>query len=415
MRSGTQASRTVDSPAIHVVVFAIAVGVPISYGLPPNIRTIWTLATAAFLVLSFILGKIRTYPGWEIWAIATFLAIVSGVSAATNAVSVSEHVQVALYFVMLWGVAPPVFTYYVDRHENLARVAAIGFVLSQSVSSVEAMRQAVFGSDLVSQGRAEGFSGHPNILGMLASIAVVLCIAAIASGRYRKTAIVLLLVNGGAVFASASLTSLFSLVVGALVLFIAMRVKFSVIFWSLASFGLLLWGVVRLSEVTSIRTPLSRIMQTTGQTEAAGTLEIRLNTIEYAWTRIERDWFFGAGLDDQSGVTFDGVTLTHDLPIRAWFQGGIALFVAIVLIYVYAIYVVVRAVSARVGAVEAGVIATMLAFALTSASFQQPYFWLPFILCSSSILAKYRRVKPGASLEWEGPLLDKRDPAHRQS
>ena len=133
---------------------------------------------------------------------------------------------------------------------------------------------------------------------------------------------------------------------------------------------------VEYAETELFRGPLERIRQVTGQTSQLSTWDLRQNTWDYAWEQIQRDPFYGAGLDNAAGATFDYVTLTHNFLLRGWFQGGLFAGAAFVLITAVCLWAIARALLQGRDAASAGVLAVILGFSMTSAALQQGYFWL---------------------------------------
>ncbi|WP_315095713.1 O-antigen ligase family protein [uncultured Cellulomonas sp.] len=333
------------------------------------------------LIGCLALGKARLPRSSPVMFAAAYLALVSGFAASGVAVDRGEHWTHVVYLVLLWGVAPLVATYYAEVRGVLP-TAAWTFVLVQTSSAVVAIYQAVAGGTILGlgshYGRAVGLNGHMNILGLLSGVALMLLMGTRAApAQLRFVAIVL---NLAGVLVSGSLSALIATSVGALVVLAVQRVPLRRVVGAAAVLGILLWGVTALSgQTTQFLTPLERVAQTTGQTEKIGTLEERSNTVAYAWARISDDPWFGAGLDDRSGATFNGETLTHSIPFRVWFQGGIALFIGWLLVFGAAATSVARAVKERRGAGPAGTLVVLMAFSVTAATLQQPYFWLPFV------------------------------------
>ena len=132
------------------------------------------------------------------------------------------------------------------------------------------------------------------------------------------------------------------------------------------------------------RSPADRFFQVTGQTDDISTLDIRLNTYRVAWERIQIDPFMGKGIDPGQSAAF-GNTMVHNLFLHAWYQGGIALAAGIAAVLVAVLVFVVQALRARTFALAAGILITVLSYALTSAFFEQVYYWLPVVAAWASL------------------------------
>lgn len=379
---------------IRPLTVALVAPLPVSYGLPPTWRAVWTLAVIATLLGLALLGRVSAPRGWRGWIAATYLAAISAVSASAASDDLAGHVKTAVLILSMWGLAPFVIAYLAQHSPRFLRSAAVTYVAAQTFSSLVALGQTATGGTVLGAatefGRAPGLAGHTNILGLLGSIAVLLCATAYAKRDHRVLAILCGGINFAAVVASGSLSALFALLGAALFAAIAHRVRLR----SIIALGVLLVvsfqaATVVSATLESFRSPFERILQTTGQTGEASTLQIREMTWQYAWQQIQLDPIFGAGLDDTSGATFDQITLTHNLPLRAWFQGGIALLVAVMVVYGLAARLIVRSIRLGHGAAEVGILAACVAFSLTSASMEQPYFWLPFLAAGASLVVRF--------------------------
>jgi O-antigen ligase len=247
-------------------------------------------------------------------------------------------------------------------------------------------------------GRAPGLAGHPNILGLMSGIAIVLCVTEILDrGTWRWPAMVVATVNLGGLLAGGSVSSMIAAAVGLLVLLIAKRASLRIVVAAVAAAIGLGWLTVLAFTGGASTSPVDRVLQVTGQTTGAGTFELRQQTVSYAWEQILRDPWFGVGFDDLSGITpVDGGTLTHMALVRAWFQGGVGLGIAFLMLFVVIACLVVRSLVRAENASAAATLTVVAGFALTAASFQQGYFWLPVLggLAGYAPLVRRRAVAP---------------------
>jgi len=384
------------------VVALVTAVVPVSYALPGPARQVWTLLVAAALIASFILGRVRLPNNAIVWVGASYLTVMSGLSASWTAVDVGAHWLFAAYLILFWGLAPFAATYFSAVPGGMAMAARV-FVLVQTVSSLVAVYQVVTGASVLGfgphYGRALGLAGHMNILGLMAAVAIVLLLAIPAQ---RRAPLILLAIgaNLAGLFVSGSLSALIAFLAGGAVVLRVNRVSLRRIVAAAVLFVIVAWGITALSaETTQFRTPLERVAQTTGQTELFGTLDERVETVAYAWQHIQDDPVWGAGLDDQSGATYDGETLTQSIPFRTWFQGGIALFLAWILVFGSGVQLVARAVRSSAGGAAAGILAVLMVFAITAATLQQPYYWLLFVAAWSTLDQRARQGVAGDDLE----------------
>lgn len=401
-RSGVESSlpqggtRSSVPPFSHLLVALVVAPLPISYGMAPAMRQVWTMLVLALLVglLALNLGRGRWW-GW--WSAAGYLALAAGVGASSNALDPAEHWQASVQLVVLWGVAPLALHLIFTKAPALARTATRTFVTSQSVSSVAAIAQALTGTQVLwaesEFGRSPGLAGHTNILGILAAVAVLVGVSA-----GTRLGFFIVALNLMAVFVSGSLSSLFALLAGAFAYALVRRIPMRRIILASVLLYCAVWAVDFLSRewAAELRSPLHRVLQTTGQTDEISTLAIRIDTVKFALERISASWFTGAGLDDQAGATFDNATLTHNLLVRAWFQGGFPLAVATLIVFAVMLAAVCRAVRSGRGSLEAAIIVTLLAFSMTSATLAQPYFWLVAVAAWASLVGTHDWPTPPA-------------------
>jgi len=381
---------------VKAIAFLLAAILPLSWGLPPALRLTWTLAVFACLGTSLALGRARLGPGAGPWLLASLLAAGSTFISAANAEDPNGHFQVGVLIVSMWCVGTITLRWIAaERPETLAWLAS-GLATGQSASAVVAVAQvftgaSVFGAE-ATLGRAPGLSGHSNVLGLMCAVTILGAVAVGWRSGRRVIAASVIVLNLAGLLASASLTAAGALAVGALIMAVVSRVRVRRLLLMSGAVVLAAYLVLALapSEAT-IRSPGERLAQITGQTSAISTLDTRVHTWAAALAGIKRDGLIGVGLDDTSGVTWialDGETLTHNLILRAWYQGGMAMVLAVLIIYASVLAAVVRAIRLRVAALEAGALGAMFVFALTSATLQQPYFWLVAIAAHASLWEK---------------------------
>jgi hypothetical protein len=381
----------------HALVAALVAPLPVSYGMPASWRLAWTALVLAVVVLVLVLGLVRSVPSGGAWLVAAFGALTSGIASASNATDLGAHWQAAVLLVLFWGAGPPVLYRVAEAAPHLARTAAAVFVAVQTLSAAIGILQSFTGLAVVwgqsEFGRSPGLAGHTNILGLLSAVAVFLCL-----GARRKAALLLAAVNLLGVFVSGSMSSMSALVFGAVAYALVQRVALVKVLAFVAILAASFFALDAISQRwAAFRSPLHRVLQTTGQTGEISTVELRIETVKYALGRIANDWFFGAGLNDESGRTFDSITLTHNMPVRAWFQGGILLFIAVTVVFGVLLRLVWRAFERRAGAPEAGILVTLVAFSFTSATLSQPYYWLVCTAAWASLAARTEAAPPPTS------------------
>lgn len=396
---------------IYAAVAAVFFLLPFSEALDGMPALAWTGAVLAGLACVVVLGKGRS-PVWPgLWIVASFLVLVGIVGSSANADSFRGHVLIGAQVLLFITFGP----FALRRLAGIPGVlkAAVGaFLLAQSISSVAGIVQASGTAVLgykTANGRSLGLASHPNILGVLASVAMVIFLYLLFKTQVRKLPLLIGLgANIGGLLVSGSISSLSACVIGVLVFMFAARVSFKVIATLVVVGGAGLWGVTVLAASGLLRGPAQRIAQVTGQTSDVSTLDIRQNTYSFAWDYIQQDPFFGRGLDSSSGATFDGITLAHNILLRAWFQGGFGLGLAFALIYAAVAAMIIRSLVRGVNAAPAGVLAVLIGFSMTSAALQQGYFWL--LLLGAWALIEPRLLGNPASVANPGFLDVKSSP-----
>src|SRR5690606_19372353 len=168
--------------------------------------------------------------------------------------------------------------------------------------------------------------------------------------------------NLGGLLSSGSLSSLLACICGTSVSLAAARVPARKILGVMVLLGLAFFVAVELGgQAQDFRSPLERVAQTTGQTQEVATVGVRLETYRHAFQQISSDPFFGSGLDDLSGADRSG-TLTHSILLRSWFQGGVSLMMAILLIYTSSAQAVASSLKSGRSVAAGGVLVCLMVF-----------------------------------------------------
>lgn len=378
--------------AAYALIFAL---LPASEFFPGTWSMLWTALTFAVLVGTLFLFKVRAVPLKPfVWLAIAALAGLGILTASDAAESLQGHLMVGAQIFIFMAFGPFALSSILRSSRKAAPAITRGFLLGQSVSAAAAVLQATgmttFGAALI-HGRATGLAGHPNILGVVSGVAFVLVLFLVMRRRRRGLLILVMMLNLAALLLSGSISALIATVAGTVVLLIASRVKARVpILVGLVGAGIATYASNFAEDSELLRGPVDRIKQVTGQTSDTATWGIRQNTYQYALDRIADDPLLGRGLDDASGLTYDGVTLTHNLLLRSWMQGGLGMGLAFALLYLIAVAVILRAIFKGQNPLSAGLLVTVLGFALTSAAFQQGYFWL-LVLAAWALVEHPRR------------------------
>jgi O-antigen ligase len=366
----------------------IAAWLPISrtatvYGLvaAPLHRVSYVVIAA--LLLSASLRQVARPVALPLWLSAAVVVPTAGFVSG-HASSVNASVVVAMQFAAVCVLAPAVFRFHI-LHTRMFLPWVLGaFLVSQSLSSAAGLLQLtgvpVLGAEALFD-RSTGFAGHPNTLGLMAAIALIVAAALLnsASGTLKAALWCLLLINGFALIATGSLSAMLAGVAGLAVLLVGRRRALAAILILAIA-----WALSTLSTVGStwlFSFVRHRIAVVTGEAHLAGdaSLEVRLLTYQWALEHISRDPIFGVGMDTLNSGTFNGVTEVHDFLLHAWYQGGLLLFVWFVAVTAVVLWGVVRSMTTHDAAGSAAVAAALIAFAATSAFFVQDQYWLPLV------------------------------------
>ncbi|MBY4210268.1 O-antigen ligase family protein [Rhodococcus fascians] len=362
---------------------AIALAVPIYRSLPGVAGIAWLGLTFAAIILSACLGLGARPRFAGIWVVSGYGALIA-IITATELGTVDGNLRVGLQLFVALGLGAFALAGAAQRGSQFYPKVIGAFMVTQSLSSAAALIQLsgtpVLGFSTVND-RAPGLAGHPNVLGLMSAIALILSLTIALSRRNLPVVLLAAALNVGGLLATGSLSAMSACGLGLVVTAIACRVRVHTIvqtgvivliaFWALTSFT---------SFGASIETPGDRFLQVTGQTEAVSTLEIRGDTYQYAWDSIQRSPWAGVGLNSSDAASFDGFTVVHNLFLRSWFQGGVLLALGVALIVAAAVFVALQSMRRGRDGAAAGVLVAVMFFALTSAFFEQPYYWLPVLL-----------------------------------
>ncbi|MBY4225554.1 O-antigen ligase family protein [Rhodococcus fascians] len=364
---------------------AVALAVPIYRTLPGSAALAWFGLTAALIIGGILTGRCARPARFAgIWIVAGYASLVAIVTA-TDLGSPSANLRVGVQLFVILGLGVFVLTGSVRRDPRFVATVVTAFLVTQTASAAAGIAQlsgfVILGQATINE-RSPGLSGHPNVLGVMASIAIIVCLAASQQTDKRRLLIAgCAAVNVGGLLATGSLSSMSACALGLLVAAFALRVRTATIVRVALAVTLTGWLVYTYTDLADkLSTPSSRFLQVTGQTDAASTLEIRSETYQFAWDAIQKSPWAGVGLSSNNAASFDNVTVVHNLFLRSWYQGGILLALAVALIVGAVILVALRSIGRGQDGAAAGVLVAVITFALTSAFFEQPYYWLPLLL-----------------------------------
>jgi O-antigen/teichoic acid export membrane protein/O-antigen ligase len=243
-------------------------------------------------------------------------------------------------------------TVVLRRYEHLTTAVRL-WVASAAICGFGAVVQVVAGGVLPnlppSEGRATGFTSHPNDLGGLTAIAFVpaLMLAArpgLSIGKRLGSYLMLFLI-AGALILSGSVGAFLAALVALFVWFALQRTSFD----SMMVFATLVACLVGITTLQAIRGdpgPLARFKSVTATSagpNGAGSVDQRVTTYRVAIRRIKQDPFVGVGLDlfsitkpfGESEFQYD----VHNIVLGVWYKTGLVGLVGMML----ALFAIVRA------------------------------------------------------------------------
>lgn len=382
---GNRKGKGIDAVLASLLIF-VAATVPVHRFITSEISSKYTYLVLGIFLVCALGGRLRrpfAAPMWGIALIAIpFVAAIAGFSS-----SISASLRVGIALALLLGLTPFVLRYFVLQVRWFVRWAVGAFMVVQAASAAAGLFQAtglsILGSSARS-GRVNGLTEHPNVLGLMCAVAIVVCVPMIARrhGRVRFLSVLALGVNAAALLATGSLSSMIALSCGLLIALVALRLTAKSIAIIVASLcvAIPLAIVLGYDPMSAANVVSDRIDVVTGETAGVASLDIRLQTYHFALQYIAKQPVFGVGMDAMHQGTFNGITVVHDYLLRAWYQGGLPYFVIVAALTIVLASLVARCCWRRMNAAPAAVVAVVLIFAATSAFFDQQQYWLPVLL-----------------------------------
>jgi hypothetical protein len=334
-------------------------------------------------------------PGWYF---GSFIFVLAGVVASSQAVSTGASLEVVLNAIFVFFVLQWMLRQLLDSDRRIQR-AMICFVVGTTASAFVAFLQTEFHilgfayQPGLEGSRAEGLSNQPNIAAVAFALALVFAIGLIVelgARRYWYLGICIAVLAAAVIFA-ASVSGVASTLVGCFVLFIRRGFKLRTWLGIIAALSVVYLAAVSIqSSGTGFDlNPIARIEQTTGNNTGYNTVNPRIATIEHSWSGIVDSPIIGHGLDQSTiDVYYDadvGVAYpAHNIVILYWFAGGIFMLAGAAIMMTSSVH---RLLSGRRKSqpepmrdvILAGCV-TVLFFSLQSPEIVDRWLWLPFML-----------------------------------
>lgn len=321
------------------------------------------------------------------WTIAAVLALVAATLAHPLAGQEDASLAVAIRLVLIWTVWRWTSVSLLGRTEHVLRCLVL-FVVGSAASATIALCQVSLGLTVLgstaagADSRAAGLASHVNQQGGQLAVAFVIAVALWSHRAFARPVLgALACAIAIGLVLSGSVTGMISAAAAVAYLIVreegvARRIRLVAV---VVAGGYLALEIQQRMEVAS---PWDRFSDATGGRSATNTLESRLATMRFARDSIESNPWTGVGLDPVSGGTFDGVTLTHNILLLFWYQGGIVLLIALGLAIASAWRLVfARDLGASVlgSALGAGFVGALV-FAFTAPVMIDRYFWFAAVL-----------------------------------
>lgn len=374
-----------------VLGMVIAIALPFNQHLPSAPRALWFACVAALICIPILfahVGRRPLYPA--VWIFGGYAALVA-ILTATKQATIEENLFVGSQLVLLIGFGPFALTAINLTDPKFVQRVSAAFLVGQFLSDIAAIGQLLGISTVGSGpiwGRAYGLAEHPDTLGFMTCLGSLIALQfLLATRKFRLLVLIALAANIMALIASGTLSGMLALSLGIVVVIISRRDHLGKIALAAAACGSALWLIGKSSTIFNyLPSVQQRFLEVTGQTSSDSSLQARTQTYRYAWSNIIDEPVPGIGLAIKYSQTVEG-DATHNVFLRAWYQGGIILAAAVAIILIAVLIVGVRAMIKKEYGAEASVLVAVFAYALTSTFFEQRQFWLPVLVAWGSISA----------------------------
>jgi O-Antigen ligase len=365
------------------------------------------LSDLCFLIAAVFLILTRRPPAkappTPAWYFGSFVWILAGVVASSQAISKTASLQVVCNAIFVFFVLQWMLRQLLDTTERI-RAGMVAFVIGASVSAFVAFLQTEFHvlgythQASLEGSRAVGLSNQPNIAAVTFALGLVFAIGLVVEvglRRYWYVGVCMAVLASALIF-SASVSGMSSTLVGCFVLFITRGFRLRTVLGVVAALAVVY--VIAISVQSSGShfnlDPIARIEETTGTNTGYNTVNPRVATLEHSWSGIVQSPVIGHGLDATTiDVYYDadvGVYYpAHNIVVLYWFAGGIFMVAAGALMMGSSFNRLLhgRLRQGRTKSPDRALRDTVLAGCVTVLffSFQSPeivdrWLWLPFIL-----------------------------------
>ncbi|OUE27587.1 O-antigen ligase family protein [Clavibacter michiganensis] len=344
----------------------------------------------------FLLAEPRSTdaaPGSPRTQVVFFLLLIGGLLAAFRSTDPGSDLATIVRLLYLVCVLPWQARVLLRNAEGLRR-GMIWFVAGGALSVGGSLLQYAFGASVIpnsmvtNAGRYSGFTSHVSDTGGIACVVIVAAVAGLASksGRgARLSMLAAVVLSAIGLILSGSVAGMLSATVGVVYLVLKGNIGWGRAVVLAVSASVIGLAAIRLQQATGVAlSPTERLLQAlglTGSADGLNTTASRLDTIRTGLAGIADSPIFGAGIDPESARVV-GDLAVHNLYISSFYQGGVLVFVAMVVVTWSAFRRLwARGMPQVVVQAQAGFL-TALVFAMTAPSFYNRYFWIPVALAA---------------------------------
>ena len=322
--------------------------------------------------------------------VALLLAALGVLACSLGSSSLSGSLLVGLRLLYVFSIWQWCLRAAIDNEGRalaLVRAFLVGATLSSLAAVAEIAGHIDIPGTLVVFGRASGLQGHPNGQGGVLAVALPMAIALSLLVKNRAFGLVVSAACVVGLILSGSVTGMIGATAGILVILLTGKRKILKVILLVVA-GWLVWLLVNNLDrfFPGAASPLKRLADTTGNGVGDSTLQSRILTDQFAWAHITANPFNGVGLAGTDGATYDGRTLTHNLVLLAWYQGGILVAAAIIASVVIAFIAAVRLSRNRgigIGLVLLSGVVSAVIFSMTGPVLYDRWFWFPLLIAIS--------------------------------